>query len=310
MDPLTHSLTGLAMSRAGLNRWCPRANAILVLAAMAPDIDLLSRLGGTEALFRFHRHITHALPGLPLVAALVVLVVQLLPGRKPPWKQAYVLATLGVASHLLLDWTTMYGMRVFVPFSAKWSSLDTTSLVDLVIWAVLILAAVAPLLSRLVSDEIGARSGTGRGLAVFALLFLVAYDCGRFVLHARAVAVIEARLYNGSPPARVAALPNPLNPLRWRGLVETASFYALADVDLLEEFDPAAARILYKADPNPAARRMPAFQAFLEFAQYPLWRFTPLDDPEGSVRVELMDLRFGAPPNPRFAVTTIIKPGG
>lgn len=317
MDPLTHTLTGLAMSRAGFKRWCPQATWILLLAANAPDVDAATALGGAAAYLRYHRHLTHAFLLAPALAALPVLLLRLKYGRALNWKRGYGIAFAGVVSHMLLDWTNVYGVRLLLPFSAEWLRLDITSVIDLWIWAILIVAAVGPVLSGLVSTEIGARPGSGRGIALFALALLLLYEAGRFVLHERAVAVLEARLYNGRPPAQVAAMPGPGNPFRWRGLIGTSSFYAVQEVNLLEEFDPSEARILYKPEPNPAqaaaaeaARRTGAFRAFLEFSQSPLWRFTPTDDPEGGIKVEAMDLRFGAPPNSRFVATAIVAPDG
>ena len=89
------------------------------------------------------------------------------------WKAAYVLSLIGVASHLLLDWTNAYGVRFLLPFSSRWFHLDLNNIVDLWIWGVLAVACIGPLLGRLVSSEIGARSGSGRGLAIFALAFFV-----------------------------------------------------------------------------------------------------------------------------------------
>jgi inner membrane protein len=42
MDNLTHTLTGLMLSRAGLNRWHPRASLVLMLSANIPDIDFVA----------------------------------------------------------------------------------------------------------------------------------------------------------------------------------------------------------------------------------------------------------------------------
>jgi hypothetical protein len=42
------------------------------------------------------------------------------------------------------------------------------------------------------------------------------------------------------------------------------------------------------------------------FAQFPFWQVTPMDKPEGSVKVEGMDLRFGDPAAPRFVVTVVV----
>ena len=172
----------------------------------------------------------------------------------------------------------------------------------------LLVAALAPGLARLVSSEIGAKPASGRGWALTALVFLLVYPAGRAVLHQRALAVLDARLYEGTAPIRVAAFPGPVNPFRWRGLVETSQFYAIFDLNLLREFDPSAGQLLYKPELGPqesaateAARRTESFRVFLDFSQFPLWRYAPADAPEGAMRVEVVDLRFGVPPSPASA---------
>ena len=122
----------------------------------------------------------------------------------------------------------------------------------------------APFLARLVGSEIGgAKPGRhGRASAWCAIAFVLLYNCGRAVLHGRAVAVAESRIYQGSAPLRVAALPNATNPWRWRAIVETADFYASQDVELGAEYDPTHASIFHKPDPDAAidvARRDPTF---------------------------------------------------
>jgi len=317
MDPLTHALTGLALSRTGVKRWCAQATWVLVLAATAPDIEVLSLAAGETTYLHYHRHLTHALVMLPVMALLPVLMVRFLMRKTLSWPRAYALSLLGVASHLGLDWTNSYGARLLLPFSDRWFSLDITNLIDLWIWAALLVAALGPALSRLVSSEIGARPGSGRGLALLVLGLLLSYEFGRYLLHQRAVTVLESRLYNGLVPSRVAALPGPVNPFHWQALVETPEFYSVQAVDLLTEFDPANGRTLYKPEPGPAetaaweaASRTEAFQIFLQFAQYPLRRFTPLEQPGKGIRVEVMDLRFGTPPQRRFVATALVGEDG
>jgi len=157
MDPLTHTLTGLALSRAGLNRRSVYATPILLLAANAPDIDIVAMAGGSAAYLHYHRHLTHALLAIPFLALLPVLIVRLFARKQFNWKWAYLISLLGVATHPLLDWMNAYGVRLFLPFSGDWVRLDVSSLADLWIWAVLLLAALAPALAKLVSSEIGAR---------------------------------------------------------------------------------------------------------------------------------------------------------
>src|SRR5271157_5590482 len=269
MDNLTHTAIGLFLSRAGLNRWTPRATAILLLAANAPDIDVLSGAGGALNYLHYHRHATHSLVAMPLLAAAVVVLVRFA-GTKPiHWLGGFCAALVGVASHLLLDWTNVYGVRLLLPFSTEWLRLDTTGVIDLWIWAALLLGILAPFLAGLVGSEITSGSlrpkHYGRSAAIFALLFVLLYDCGRGVLHARAVAILDSRIYDGAAPLRVAAIPGFANPLRWRGLVETRGFYAIADVDLTGEFDPSRGAVYQKPEPGPAidaARGTAAFQEF------------------------------------------------
>ena len=314
MDNLTHTAIGLFLSRAGLNRWTPRATAILLLASNAPDIDTVSLAGGSLSYLHYHRHLTHALIAIPFMAVASVALVRFA-GTKPiRWPGAIAAAAIAVAIHLLLDYTNMYGIRLFLPFSAEWLRLDTTSVVDLWIWAVIVVGIAAPFLGRLVGAEVSSGSlrprHHGRRAAIFVLIFILLYGAGRAVLHARAAAMLDARIYQGGQPLRVAALPNPANPLRWRGLIETREFYAVVDVDLLAPFDPSRATIFQKPEPNPAldaARRTPTFQKFLEFSQFPLWRVLPVPEPENGTEVQAIDMRFGSPAEPGFVADAVLN---
>ncbi|MBZ5593449.1 MAG: metal-dependent hydrolase [Acidobacteriia bacterium] len=300
------------MSRAGLDRLTPRAPWILLLAANAPDCDIVSAFGGSLNYLHYHRHITHSLVMLPVLPLACVLVVRLVSRKPLNWLGAYVIALIGVSSHLIFDLTNIYGVRLLLPFSGRWLRWDITGVIDFWIWGVLLLAIFAPAVVRLVNSEIGAtnraKGGARRGFAIFALVFLVLYDGARSVAHARAVDTLESRIYNGSAPRRVAALASQ-NPFRWRGLVETPESYVIQDINLLGEFDPSAGHPYYKPESSPAfdtARRIEVFQDFLRFSQYPFWQITPTDEMDGGTRVEVMDLRFGDPQDPSFVATAIL----
>lgn len=299
MDNITHSLTGLALARAGLNRLCPRATLLLVLSANAPDIDIVALAGGQLKHLEIHRGYTHSFVAVPLLALLAVAVVAAIHREKLPWRRAWLLCCLAVASHLLLDWTNAYGVRLLLPFSSTWFHADLTSLYDLYIMAALVVAAAWPSLARLVTSEIGARPPTGRGIAIFALIFFALFDCARAACHARAVAKLESRLYEGQPPLEAAALPNPYTPFRWRGVVEAPNDYQLLDVDVIDELNPEADQRFFKPALSPtleSAKRTEAFRYFLYFSRFPIWSEAPVPLKQGSgTRIELVDLRFGAP---------------
>jgi len=300
------------LARAGLDRFTPRAAWILLLSANAPDIDVVSAFGGALNYLHYHRHLTHSLVALPVLPLLCVALVRVVSRKPVNWIGAYSIAFIGVASHLLLDLTNVYGVRLLLPFSADWFELDTTGVIDFWIWGALLVALFAPMLSRLVNSEIGAagtaRGGARRGFAIFALGFLLLYDGGRYVAHARAVETLDSRIYSGAAPRRVAAFPTQ-NPLHWNGLAQTFDGFSFEEVNLLSEFDPTTGHMFYKPEPSPAieaAQRDPVFQQYLKFAQFPYWQTTPADDPEGATRVEAMDLRFGDPQSPGFVCTAIV----
>jgi len=313
MDPLTHTATGLFLSRAGCKRWTPLATPILLLAANAPDIDIVTLAGGRLNYLHYHRHLTHSLIAMPLMALGTVALVRFVSRKSISWTGAFFAALLAVASHLLLDWTNVYGIRMLLPFSPRWLHLDFTNVYDLWLWVLFLVCIAGPFLGKLVGGEIGGRARAkaihGRGFAWLALIVLLLYTCGRGVLHSRAVAELDSRLYEDSRPVRTLAVPGPANPWRWGGVVETDTFYATGDVDLLTDFDPTHATIFHKPPPDPAidaAERLPEFREFLQFCLYPLWRVSPAPDIENGKLVEVIDMRFGSPLTPAFMVSATL----
>lgn len=147
MDNLTHSLVGLAAAKAGLERLSPGATAVCLLAANAPDADVVVLLFADRWSFlQYHRHITHSLFGVLLIALLLPLLFWLGDGALAKWRsrppqvrlKGLVLASLIVsATHPFLDWTNNYGVRLLLPWSSKWFYGDLVFIVDPFIWLIL-----------------------------------------------------------------------------------------------------------------------------------------------------------------------------
>jgi len=314
MDNVTHTLVGLMLSRAGLNRGEKGAPLMLMLAANAPDMDTFNFFSDSLTYLQVHRGYTHALPFAPLVALVPLLLV------KAFTRTRFTLITLAtyagcliaVLSHVLLDWTNVYGVRLMLPFSAQWYRLDITDIIDPVILGVLILALAAPALSGLLTSEMGGRKsrGPGRGWAWFALLMVLLYDTGRSMAHDRAIGLIDAHNYRGAPAERIRVFPVRFTVMRWRGVVEGDGFIYEVPVDLSRDFDAAGGHTEYPAISSPAidaARATRTFQVFESFNQLPFWTLLPVDD---MVRVELLDLRFGSVQRPGFEAVAFVEPGG
>jgi hypothetical protein len=113
------------------------------------------------------------------------------------------------------------------------------------------------------------------------------------------MAQLNARLYGGEIPKVLAALPTAIDPFHWNGIVETSNSYREIEFNPLHNSDPRTEPVLFKPPFNPASlavRDTPPFRYFQYFARFPIWSEEPVTLPNGSAtRVDLTDLRFGAP---------------
>ena len=147
MDNLTHSLVGLTAAKAGLEKLSPGATTLCVLAANAPDSDIVVLAFGDRWTFlHHHRGITHAIVGVICLAIILPLIfygVDRLWSRykaqapKTKLKGLLIASFIASATHPLLDWTNNYGIRFFLPWSQKWSYGDFVFIVDPYLWLIL-----------------------------------------------------------------------------------------------------------------------------------------------------------------------------
>lgn len=146
MDNLTHSLMGLAAAKAGLERLSPGATTVCVLAANAPDADILALAGGRWAYLHHHRGITHSIVGTLALALLIpaifyvagLLIARL--RRKPPglsFRGLLLASLIASATHTLMDWTNNYGVRPLLPWSGQWFYGDLVFILDPWLWLIL-----------------------------------------------------------------------------------------------------------------------------------------------------------------------------
>ncbi len=221
------------------------------------------------------------------------------PARR--WGWLYLFACIAGLSHILLDFTNNYGVRPFYPFWRQWYAWDIVFIIEPLMLAVLIAALVLPWLFGLVGQEVGAREHGpgGRGLAIAALLSIVALWGVRDFEHRRALAALNAIEYRGEPATRVAAFPYMVNPFQWAGVAETSNAYISMKVDSLRpEVDPGnRAQSYYKPEPTEAteaARKTALGRAYIEWARFPLVEAEHLGMPDADL-VHFGDVRFFYP---------------
>lgn len=314
MEPITHFLTGACLARTGFNRKTALATATMILAAEAPDLDVIGSFKDPVFGFAHHRGFTHSFLGLILTSAAVVGLIYLIwrlrggkiknPKIPPRWGLLFLFAYIAGLTHILLDYTNNYGVRPFWPFSEKWYSGDIVFIVDPLMLAILVGGLVLPLFSVLLDSEFGVRpknkAPRGRLAASLALLAIVAMWCGRAYEHRLAVNQLKAQSYEGAAPVRASAFPTWWSPFDWAGVIETQNFFATMDVNTLtDEVDPAGDMQVYqKPEETPitlAAKKSYLGRVYLDWAQYPITETERLDPPASGYIVNFKDLRFASP---------------
>jgi inner membrane protein len=299
MENLTHTLVGLMMARCGLEKTTVRGAGMMMLAANAPDVDAVFWFNRLHYL-DYHRSYAHSFACMPLMALLPMVLVR----ANFSWK-AYGASIAGVLSHLLLDYTNPYGIQLLLPFSHRRVMLDITNIADVWIWAILFAGLLMPLWAKWLKRDTEAFRSQKVSWAWAALALLVAYEGGRFAMHARAVEMLESHTYEGAAPTQAIAVPADfIHPMRWKGIARTPGLVTIVPLDVQEAYD--ASREAHYKDDAPqdivaAARKLPDFQTMMRFSQAPFWKVTPESDGN---RVELMDLRYGTPDHPGFAVVS------
>jgi inner membrane protein len=143
MDNLTHTLVGLTAAKAGLERLSPGATVVCMLAANAPDADIVAAFGGSWFYLKHHRGITHSIAGTLAIALLIPLlfyagdrIIARLRARPPRVRlRGLVIASLLLsATHPLMDWTNNYGLRPLLPWSGRWFYGDLVYIIDPWLW--------------------------------------------------------------------------------------------------------------------------------------------------------------------------------
>lgn len=226
MDPITHTMTGAVLARAGGDRLTPLATAALILGANAPDIDIYTVW--TESSFgsiAFRRGWTHGpifLSLLPLVITGLILLWDRAVRRRrnpalapvrPGW--IFALALFGTLTHPLLDWFNTYGIRFLMPFSRTWFAGDAVFIIDPYWW---ILLATTLILARR-----KAALGTVRAAAVVAFAYPALLVLLSGVAHR--IAVAEAEVAGIHDVRDIVYQPRPARPFSAQLIAVTPDAY-------------------------------------------------------------------------------------
>ena len=146
MDNLTHTLFGATLARTPLNRAGRGTTAALILASNAPDIDIVTTVGGALRYLQWHRGPTHGPLGVVGLGTIVrrnrlgsAAGCSTATGRRsmPLSRSLATVSIVGVLFHVLMDLPTSYGTRLLSPFDWHWFAVDLMPIIDIYLLAAL-----------------------------------------------------------------------------------------------------------------------------------------------------------------------------
>lgn len=304
MDNLCHTLTGAALSRAGLGGRTRFGPAALLVGANIPDLDVLVYATNHSAV-AFRRGWTHGVVAQAVLPVLLTAVLWLLARRRPrrgadtPVRVTWLLALsyLGVLSHVGLDYLNTYGIRLLAPFDWRWFYGDAVFIVDPWLW--LVLGAGTWLAGRYGSTR-PARVAIGTALCYVVAMVVSA--------HVARAAVLEAWHEAGGRAPRAAMVgPVPVWPLTREVILDAGDAYVSGRFTFPRGVAFSSDRVS-KNDQNPlvdVASRADDVRGFLVWSRFPYWTIEP-GDAAGEARVTVADMRFRGAGGNRFRASAVV----
>lgn len=251
MDPITHGLAGITIANLGFRR--KSAMWVLLISSILPDIDYVTRLWGTDVFLKYHRGITHGILALFIVPAIIGLIF----GLRKGFFYYFFIALFGYATHLFMDLTNQYGMRILSPLDWQQYSLDLTFIIDPYITTGLIISVI---LCRFNKKRAIA-------IAIITVFLLIAYTGGRYYLQGKTKDFLREQLEANT--YKMCPLPNDF--LRWWFIARSGNEIKAGFADLFTK--RVCIQELYRiVDKEPFIERSKenrVVKNFLYFARYP-----------------------------------------
>ena len=289
MDSLSQAALGAAIGVAVMGRRTRPWKAALVgaLAGTLPDLDAFYDHGDAISNMVLHRAESHALfwqtlASLP-IAALTAVVLR----EWRDFKWWWLTIWLTLITHALLDWTTVYGTQLGLPFTNTPFALGSMFIIDP--------AYTVPLLIGIIV-ALALRNVRGWRWNVAGLVLSTAYLGWSALAQHHATGVAQESLRaQGHQVERLLVTPAPLNTVLWRVVAITPQgylegFYSLLDRDRTIAFD----RFPRGGDLYAQLRDIPAIQTMARFSG----GFFKMSERDG--RAVITDLRMGMEPRYTF----------
>jgi inner membrane protein len=292
VDPVTHTLVGVAMANAFFRKKVgPPAVPILALASNLPDIDAAVVLSGDPAAVLMRRTFGHSLLLVPIWSLLLALLFRRFYPRFH-LGPLFGLVLLGASVHLFFDLVNSFGVVLLWPLSDWRPELGIIFIIDLVLTGLL----AAPLLLSLIPNLRPRLVFLSRIFVALAVLYVLFCGFNRMMAE-RALSAEAGRLE--IRPDFSYVFPEPFGPQRWHGVLREGNDYRIFLIRSLSgrisQKDEIRTRI---DDPSVAeVRKTPLARRLEWFFKAPVWLVEGGSGEGGRtepnpVEVSVYDLRF------------------
>ncbi len=292
MDSLSQLALGAAVGVAVMGRHTSLAKAAGwgALLGTLPDLDVFIDHGDALLNMTRHRAESHALFWLSLAGPLFGLLIARLHGEWAVWRRWCLAAWLALITHPLLDFMTVYGTQLALPFSNHPYGVGSVFIIAPLYTLPLLIGLLLALAWR-------RHPGLALRANAVGLVLSTAYLAWGVAVQAHVTTLAQASLARqGIEAQALLVTPTPFNSVLWRVVATTPThyhegFYSLLDAGqepLWERHDRGAALMqAYAGDPN--------FERLQRFAQ----GLVAMRSVEG--RAQLSDLRMGQTPTFTFS---------
>ncbi len=216
MDPLTQGALGASLPQAlSTPKVLRDASIIGFLAGMTPDLDILIQSKTDALLFlEYHRQFTHSLIFIPVGGLLSALALFWFFRKRLSFLKVFIFASLGYATHGVLDACTTYGTQLFWPFTNTRVAWNFISIIDPLFTLPLLAFVLVAFKKRSLK------------IARFGMMWALGYMFLGFLMHNWAVS--EARHLaksRGHEYVKIDAKPSFANIILWKSIYDTGDVF-------------------------------------------------------------------------------------
>lgn len=252
MDPITHSLAGIAIKQAFFNK-NNIAILIAIIASILPDIDYVTKIWGTDVLLRYHRGITHGVLALLLMPLLLAMIFK----NKLGFVKSFVIAFICYGLHILFDVSNQYGTRALSPLDWNQYSLELNFIIEPWVSIPLLVSFIAGLMNKKRASII----------AIAVMILVTTVFASRYYLQTEARALLKKNI--DSNIYKIYPLPNDF--LTWSFLTKTSDEINIGIVDILSKrvVKVEVFKLNYNDPMIELSKKNRVIENFLYFASYP-----------------------------------------